>query len=268
MSKGSELSGLNSTAVDRIIVALDVPSFDAGLRLVDQLPAVQWWKVGLQIFTAAGSRILNELQRRHKRIFLDLKLHDIPNTVAGAAKAAADQGVDLLTLHAMGGSDMIRAAVEAVQGSSCKLLAVTVLTSLSSEQVIHELHVDQPLDTYALHLAIMAQQQGVDGAVCSPREVNLLRQACGSAFLLVTPGIRPANSRDPIASDPVDRADRDPSAPNPRYDQKRILTPEAALASGAHYLVIGRPITAAPDPAQAFATLCSSLSPLAEVSIP
>lgn len=217
----------------RLIVALDTASWEQALKWVDRLPQVLWWKVGLELFTAVGPQILQALKERGKRIFLDLKLHDIPHTVGRAAQVAVGYGVDLLTVHAAGGSAMLRAAVAATQGSSCRLLAVTLLTSLGPDQVRQELGVERDPGNYVLQLARLALDQGVSGLVCSPQEVGRLRQALGPEVLLVTPGIRLG---DPEAED----------------DQRRVCTPAAALRAGADYLVVGRPITAAADPVSAW----------------
>jgi len=216
----------------RLIVALDTASWEQALEWVDRLPQVLWWKVGLELFTAVGPQILQALKERGKRIFLDLKLHDIPHTVGRAAQVAVGYGVDLLTVHAAGGSAMLRAAVAATQGSSCRLLAVTLLTSLGPDQVRQELGVERDPGDYVLQLARLALDQGVRGLVCSPQEVGRLRQALGPEVLLVTPGIR---FGDPEAGD----------------DQQRVCTPAEALRAGADYLVVGRPITAAADPVAA-----------------
>ncbi|MFS8882689.1 orotidine-5'-phosphate decarboxylase [Synechococcus sp. R55.3] len=220
---------------DRLIIALDTPSQEQALGWVDSLPQVLWWKVGLELFTAAGSPILQALKERGKRIFLDLKLHDIPHTVGRATEVAVSYGVDLLTVHAAGGSAMLRAAVAAAQGSSCRLLAVTLLTSISPSQVRQELGIEMDPADYVLHLARLAQAQGLTGVVCSPQEVSRLRQALGSEILLVTPGIRLSQASGGDGED----------------DQQRICTPDEALRAGADYLVVGRPITAAPDPVAA-----------------
>ncbi|MEN9220864.1 MAG: orotidine-5'-phosphate decarboxylase [Thermostichus sp. BF3_bins_97] len=233
-------------ACDRLIIALDTPSLEQALQWVDCLPQVLWWKVGLELFTAVGSPILRALKERGKRIFLDLKLHDIPNTVGRATQVAVGYGVDLLTLHASGGSAMLRAAVEAAQSSPCRLLAVTLLTSLSPEQLQQELCVGQDPADYALHLAQLAQAQGFTGLVCSPQEVARLRQALGPEVLLVTPGIR--LSRSATDDDPIED------------DQQRIWTPARALQAGADYLVVGRPVTAARDPVIAFQQLCDAVA--------
>ena len=231
---------MSSSPADRIIVALDRPSLAAALALVDSLPEVVWWKVGLELFVAEGPAAIAAMKERRKRIFLDLKLHDIPNTVRGAVRSACRYGIDLLTVHAQGGSAMLAAAAEAAADSDCQVLAITVLTSLTSRQLARELQVPLELDDYVLKLALLAQESQLAGVVCSPQEVAHLRRICGPDFLLVTPGIRPAGSD--------------------RQDQQRTLTPTQAISAGSSHLVIGRPITAAPDPAAAFAAICQELS--------
>jgi orotidine-5'-phosphate decarboxylase len=231
---------------DRIIVPLDVADERKAIALVEKLEEVTFWKVGLELFVSAGPNILEELKFRQKRIFLDLKFHDIPNTVAGACRAAARYGVDFLTIHATAGTDALKAAAEAVQEGAAtanvkppKLIAITLLTSISSRQLAFDLKIPLELPEYALQMAMMAQESNLDGAVCSPQEVEQLRQTCGDDFLLVCPGVRPSWA---------DKA-----------DQKRSLTPAQAIKSGADYLVIGRPITAATDPALAWKRICEEL---------
>ncbi len=233
--------------VDRIIVPLDVPNLPAAIAWVDRLPQVRFWKVGLELFVSSGPAILTELKQRQKRIFLDLKFHDIPNTVAGACRSAAIYGVDLLTLHATAGPAALKAAqtaaVEAAIAagqSPPQLLAITVLTSLTARSLALDLKIPIELPEYALHMALMAQEQGIPGAVCSPQEVAQLRQVCGPDFRLVCPGVRPAWAE--------------------KGDQGRTLTPAMAVQAGADYLVIGRPITQAPDPAAAFQRICDELA--------
>ncbi|MEO0854916.1 MAG: orotidine-5'-phosphate decarboxylase [Cyanobacteria bacterium J06648_11] len=224
------------------MVAADVSSLAAAIALVDSMPQVRWWKVGLELFVAAGPAVLEMLAQRQKRVFLDLKLHDIPNTVGRAAAVAAKHGVDLLSVHAIGGRTMLSAAADAVADSSCQLLAISVLTSHTGRQLARELHVSLELSDYVLQLALMAREAGCAGAVCAGDEAAQLRRVCGSEFLLVTPGIRPSGSEV--------------------GDQKRVLTPTAARRAGANYLVVGRPITQAVDPAAAFASICEELSAL------
>ena len=231
---------------NRVIVPLDVPSQADAIALVEQLPQVSFWKVGLELFVSAGGEILKNLNKRQKRIFLDLKFHDIPNTIAGACRSAQDYGVDLLTIHATAGRSALQAAVEATETaadsrtSKTKLLAITLLTSLNSRELAFDLKIPLELPEYTLQMALLAKEAGLDGAVCSPQEVNQLRQVCGDDFLLVCPGVRPSWS-----------------VPG---DQRRVMTPSEAIKAGADYLVIGRPITAAADPAIAWERICEELA--------
>lgn len=232
---------------NKIIVALDVGDEESAIALIDQLDSVTFWKVGLELFTSSGPRILEVLKSRQKRIFLDLKFHDIPNTVAGACRSAARYGVDLMTIHATCGRDGLKAAKEAVEAGAAqagvkpsKLIAVTVLTSISARQLALDLKVPVELPEYALNMALMAQEAGLDGAVCSPQEVKQLRQTCGNDFVLVCPGVRPTWAE--------------------QGDQKRSLTPAQAIQAGADYLVIGRPITAAAEPELAWKRISQELT--------
>lgn len=231
---------------DRIIVPLDVPSEAEAIALLDQLPDVSFWKVGLELFVSTGPTLLTELQQRGKRIFLDLKFHDIPNTMAGACRAAGRYGVNLLTVHATAGKAALTAAVAAAAEGAAEagctppaIIAVTVLTSIDSQALAFELKVPLELPDYALQMALLAQSSGLSGIVCSPQEAGQIRDVCGNDFLRVCPGVRPAWAE--------------------AGDQRRSLTPAAAFQAGASYLVIGRPITAAPDPAAAFARICDEL---------
>ncbi|MCY7274187.1 MAG: orotidine-5'-phosphate decarboxylase [Phormidesmis sp. CAN_BIN44] len=231
---------------DCIIVPLDVSSEAEAIALIEKLPHVTFWKVGLELFVSSGASILTILKERQKRIFLDLKFHDIPNTIAGACAAAARYGVDLVTIHATCGKEGLHQAQTAMQASADqaglpapKLIAITLLTSLSSRSLAFELKVPLELPEYALHMALLAQESGLAGAVCSPQEVAQLRQSCGDGFTLVCPGVRPTWAE--------------------AGDQKRVTTPAAALKAGANYLVIGRPITAADDPVRAFDRICEEL---------
>jgi orotidine-5'-phosphate decarboxylase len=231
---------------DRIIVPLDVSTTEAAIALVEKLPQVSFWKVGLELFVSSGSAILTELKSRQKKIFLDLKFHDIPNTMAGACRSAAKYGVDLVTVHATAGSTALQqaqvAANEAANAAGFeppKLLGITVLTSLSSRSLAFELKIPLELPEYALHMALLAKESGLAGAVCSPQEIEQLRRTCGDDFLLVCPGVRPTWSET--------------------GDQQRTMTPLAALQAGADYLVVGRPITAAANPAAAFSRICDEL---------
>lgn len=233
------------SVADRIIVPLDVSTEAEALALVEKLPGVSFWKVGLELFVSTGPGILAILKNRHKRIFLDLKFHDIPNTVAGASRSAAGCGVDLLTVHAAAGRAALSAAQAAVrEGAGAlqppKVIAITLLTSLSSRDLAFDLKVPLELPEYALQMAILAQEAGLAGAVCSPQEVSQLRRVCGDDFLLVCPGVRPVWAA--------------------AGDQRRTMTPADALKAGANYLVIGRPITAAPNPAAAFDRICQEIA--------
>lgn len=231
---------------ERIIVPLDVPTVEEAIALVERLEQVSFWKVGLELFVSTGPKILSVLKSKSKRIFLDLKFHDIPNTVAGASRAAAGYGVDLLTIHATCGRDAMSAARTAVQEGAIagvsppKLIAISLLTSISSRQLAFDLKIPLELPEYALEMALMAQEMGLDGAVCSPIEVAQLRQTCREDFLLVCPGVRPS------------WADAG--------DQARSLTPAQAFLAGADYLVIGRPITAAANPELAWKRICDELA--------
>jgi orotidine-5'-phosphate decarboxylase len=227
---------------ERIIVPLDVPTLEDALSLLDTLPQVSFWKVGLELFVSTGSEILKILKEREKKMFLDLKFHDIPNTVAGACRSAQIYHVDLLTIHATAGRVALQAAVEAVSQnrSHPKLLAITLLTSLNSRELAFDLKIPLELPEYALQMAVLAKESGLDGAVCSPQEVAQLRQVCGDDFLLVCPGVRPSWSET--------------------GDQRRVMTPQAAIKAGANYLVIGRPITAAANPVEAWERICEELA--------
>jgi len=213
-----------------LIVALDVPTADAIPEIVDSLPeAVKWYKIGMELFTSEGPATFAHLKAREKRIFLDLKFHDIPRTVANAVKTAARHGVGLLTVHAGGGRDMLTAAAEAADelgDAAPKLVAVTTLTSLAQAD-IEELGVNRPLKQHTLALGQLAIEAGIDGLVCSPLEAAELRGALGPEPLLVTPGIRPAGADV--------------------GDQKRIATPDMAVRAGSSFLVVGRPIVKATD---------------------
>lgn len=217
----------------RIIVALDFSDARSALALVDRLaPALCRLKVGKELFTAAGPSLIETLVQRGFAVFLDMKYHDIPNTVASACKAAAALGVWMINVHALGGRAMMEAAREALASRKQppKLIAVTLLTSMG-ERELAEVGISAGPAQAVLRLARLARDSGLDGVVCSAQEAALLRQECGDGFCLVTPGIRP------------DQAGND--------DQKRVMTPRAALANGADYLVIGRPITRAADPLEA-----------------
>jgi orotidine-5'-phosphate decarboxylase len=229
-------------ARQRLIVALDVPSARAALDLVDRLEgACVWFKVGLELFVAAGPSVLEPLIARGHSIFLDLKFHDIPNTVAGAVRSAASLGVRMLTVHALGGPAMLSAARSAIDGLSKppELLAVTVLTSMDTTQMNAIGMNGQPAEQVQL-LAQMGLNAGIRGFVCSPQEVGMLRKLVGPEGVLVIPGIRPAGAAT--------------------GDQKRIATPADALNEGASYLVVGRPITQASNPAETAETILNEMA--------
>ena len=228
-------------AQERIIVPLDVPDLDSAIALVEKLPDVTFWKVGLELFVSAGTSILDYLNQQEKRIFLDLKFHDIPNTMAGACRSAVRYNVDFLTLHAAAGKEALQAAAQAKkeENSSTKLIAVTLLTSISSRELALDLKVPVELPEYTLQMAILAQESGLDGAVCSPQEVSELRRVCGDNFWLLCPGVRPKFSQ--------------------AGDQKRVMTPKEALDAGADYLVIGRPITGVDNPEVAWQQICQEI---------
>jgi orotidine-5'-phosphate decarboxylase len=229
----------------KIIVALDYPEAAPALELAARLsPLLCRLKVGKELFTATGPQLLEQLMRRGFEVFLDLKFHDIPNTAAQACKAAAALGVWMVNVHGMGGRKMMEAAKEAVAQAEHppKLIAVTVLTSMAQEDLA-ELGILATPAEMVLRLAKLAQDSGLDGVVCSAQEAATLRRECGDAFCLVTPGIRPADAQ----------AD----------DQQRIMTPRAALENGASYLVIGRPITRAPDPLRALQEISKDIGGMA-----
>lgn len=229
----------------RIIIALDVKSGREGMEMAGRLDAARIFKVGLELFTAEGPGFLDGLRASGKEIFLDLKLHDIPNTVAGAVRSGARHGVRMMTLHASGGPAMMAAAAAAARETADRegtvrplLLGVTVLTSLKEDDLA-EIGMNPSVEGQVLRLAGLARAAGLDGVVCSPREIAAVRREAGPGFLIVTPGIRPAGADV--------------------QDQKRVMTPEEAVALGADYLVIGRPITAAPSPGEAFRKIAADL---------
>jgi orotidine-5'-phosphate decarboxylase len=220
------------TYKDRLAVALDLADEHEAMKLVDRLSQTcQWFKVGMELYYAAGNSIVQQLRDRGFNVFLDLKLHDIPNTVAGAVRSATHAGASLLTIHATGGAAMMSAAAEAASApGSPRLLAVTVLTSMDANELAGIGITASPAEQ-VLRLARLAQASGIDGMVCSPEEVAALRKETGPNTLLVIPGIRPTGSAI--------------------EDQKRIATPAQAITHGASMLVVGRPITRAHDPAEA-----------------
>jgi orotidine-5'-phosphate decarboxylase len=229
---------------ERLIVALDVPDLKEASRLLETLsPTVRWFKIGHQLFTAAGPQAVSLVKKSGARVFLDLKYHDIPNTVSGAVEAAVALGADMINLHASGGAAMMAAAAKAAAKHTNRpiLLAVTALTSLDSrglEQItgIGGLSVEE----HVLRLAALARDSGVDGVVASPLEIRPLRERFGEDFVILTPGIRPPES-----------------APE---DQSRTATPAQAVSLGADFIVVGRPITRAPDPLQSARSIIKEMS--------
>ena len=220
-----------------LIVALDVPDQDAALRLVERLgPAVAFYKIGLQLFTRSGPGVVEAVKGTGAKVFLDLKFHDIPNTVRHSVESACALGVDLLTIHLSGGGAMIRAAAQGAQGAT--VLGVTVLTS-SNRETLREVGVEARVEDQVLRLARLAAENGVTGIVASPQEVSLLRQVFGSGLTIVTPGVRPEWAE--------------------ANDQQRTMAPKAAMKAGADYLVIGRPITGQANPREAAERILAEL---------
>jgi orotidine-5'-phosphate decarboxylase len=230
-----------ATAADRLLVALDVDSLEEARALLDRLAGVvTGCKIGSQLFTAAGPAAVELARKRDFRVFLDLKFHDIPNTVAGAVREAARLGVFMVNVHASGGLAMMRAAAESATKTAGALkvprplvLGVTVLTSLDRRALQTEVGVPSTVEGHVVHLADRAREAGLDGFIASPQEIRVLRLAMGPGWVIVTPGVRLSDAK----------AARD--------DQVRTATPAAAVAAGADYLVVGRPITQAADPALA-----------------
>jgi orotidine-5'-phosphate decarboxylase len=237
------MAGIEITG-PRVIVALDYPDAASALQLVAGLtPDLCRLKVGKELFTRAGPQLVEELAGRGFDVFLDLKFHDIPNTVASACHAAADLGVWMMNVHALGGERMLLAAREGVERAvqSPLLIAVTILTSMDANDLVAVGLSGSPADN-VLRLAALAHQSGLDGVVCSSRETAILRNELGTDFSLITPGIRPAGSQ----------AD----------DQRRVMTPADAIRAGSNYLVIGRPVIRADDPVSVLRTISSELSAL------
>ncbi len=226
-------------AEKRIILALDVPEYAYALEIVDKfVDYVDIFKVGLEVYAACGPRIIEAIHNRSKKVFLDLKFHDIPSTVSKAALAATRLGVYMFNLHTSGGLEMMRMCRDRVVEvclkenlNRPKILGVTVLTSISREVLRDELGIQHGLRTHVRHLSSLALKAGLDGVIASAREVEIIRNHCGKGFLIVTPGIRPSWT--------------------PPDDQKRTMTPKEAVRAGADYLVVGRAILQQPDPVKA-----------------
>ncbi|NWF98954.1 MAG: orotidine-5'-phosphate decarboxylase [Nitrospirae bacterium] len=226
-------------ASEKIILALDVSDPSYAIEIVEKFrDRIDIFKVGLELFTIAGPHIIDEIHKRNKKVFLDLKFHDIPNTVAKAAKAVTRLGVFMFNVHTSGGFEMMKKCAETVVEMCLKenlnrpkILGVTVLTSLTRESLRDELGVHYGLKTHVKHLSNLAMEAGLDGVVASAREAETVRNHCGKDFIIVTPGIRPSWT--------------------PPDDQKRTMTPKEALKQGADYLVLGRSILKQPDPLKA-----------------
>jgi len=230
---------LPSRPQDKIIIALDVPDTGGALRLLDSLgepPAL--CKIGLELFTTEGPAVVKAVKSRGSDIFLDLKFHDIPNTVAHAVRSAAGLGVAMTTLHAVGGPVMMEAAAKAATGTDLLILAVTVLTSMDTAQLSSTGISVEPKDQ-VLRLAGLAKDAGIGGVVCSPLEITAIRETYGEKLRIVTPGVRPSWAAV--------------------GDQKRVMTPAEAVTAGADWLVVGRPITAADNPTEAYARVVAEL---------
>jgi len=237
----------NIGSAEKIIVALDVSTFDAARELMDQLSGQPVaFKVGNQLFTSVGPDIIKEVKRRGRTLFLDLKFHDIPNTVARASESATELGVDIFNIHISGGLEMMRDAAQATKARASELgikkpivLGVTVLTSLNEAIFQGDFDSGRNLQDQIIYMAKLAQRSGLDGVVASPQEIKLIRKVCGDDFVIVTPGVRP------------EWASRD--------DQKRTMTPSEAISAGANYVVIGRPIRNSPEPAAALERVLQEL---------
>ncbi len=229
---------LADVAADRVIVALDTPKVESALKIVDRLtPTVSRFKVGLELFCAGGLQAVSAIQKSGGELFVDLKLHDIPNTVAGAARVLNNAGVWMTNVHASGGRDMMTAAREAL--GETILLAVTVLTSIDQQTFSEHWQIQESIVDTVGRWAETAAECGLDGVVCSPQEVEIIRQTVGDDFLVVTPGIRPKWAA--------------------AGDQRRITTPQQAIERGSDYLVIGRPITQADNPQAAAEKIIASV---------
>ncbi len=232
---------------NQLIVALDVEDLAAANELITALSDdVKWFKIGNQLFTAVGSASIKLLREAEKNIFLDLKFHDIPNTVASAVASGTSIGANMINLHASGGLDMMRAAAEAAEQQASELgvpkptlLGVTVLTSIDEANFQRDFATQRKLENQVAYLAELSQQAGLEGVVASPLEIGLIRKVCGSDFVIVTPGVRPAWASS--------------------NDQQRVMTPAEAISAGADYIVVGRPITAADNPCQAAGTILQEI---------
>ena len=232
---------------NQLIVALDVKNLATANRLVTTLSDdVKWFKIGKQLFTAVGPASVKLVHEANKNIFLDLKFHDIPNTVAGAVASATKIGANIINMHASGGLEMMRAAGEAAEKQASELsipkptlLGVTILTSVDEANFQRDFGTQRKLKDQVAYLAELSQKAGLEGVVASPLEIELIRKVCGNDFLIVTPGVRPAWAAS--------------------NDQQRVMTPGEAINAGADYIVVGRPITAAGNPREAARTILQEI---------
>ena len=234
-----------TSTMTKLIAALDTPSLEEGLELVDKLgDSVEWFKVGSRLFCLSGPTAVAELKKRGKKVFLDLKFHDIPNTVANAVDAVVGSGADMVNVHALGGAEMMRAAVGTARKAvpSPLVIAVTVLTSMDEDALRQALGLDGPClpAAHVERLASLAKASGMDGVVCSAWEIEAIRRVAGAEFKLIVPGIRPAGADT--------------------GDQKRVATPAMATEKGADFIVVGRPIYAAANPAKAAAAITAEIA--------
>lgn len=233
---------------EKLIVALDVDSLDKALHLVEMLHChVGMFKVGMELYNAVGPDVVRKIRERGGRVFIDLKLHDIPTTVAKASRVLTRLGASIINVHAGGGLAMMQAAVSAVHDEAAvcgvevpQVIAVTVLTSMDQVEMNTQLNISGTVEDQVVRWARLAQQAGLNGVVASPREIKAIRKACGDNFAIITPGIRPAGTL--------------------KNDQQRVMTPKEAVESGASYLVVGRPITEAEDPLAAAQVIASEIS--------
>lgn len=234
------MSNTTSNNLDsKIIVALDYSNEEQALDFVNKVtPDLCKLKVGKELFTTAGPRFVEKIVEQGFDVFLDLKFHDIPNTVMKACHAAADLGVWMVNVHALGGKTMMQAAKEGVSHSSTKLIAVTILTSMGQDD-LNQIGIQTEVKDQVVNLAALANDSGLDGVVCSAKEVSVLRKNLGNDFLLVTPGIRPKG--------------------NETSDQKRVMTPSEAINAGSSYLVIGRPITQSDSPVKTLENIINEI---------
>lgn len=235
---------MKKEAKDFLVVSLDVPSTEEALIIVEELgEMVNFYKVGLELFSREGPTVVEILKKREKRVFLDLKLHDIPNTISGAVNASIDMGVDMLTVHTLGGFEMMESAQKAVWNKGVDrpvILGVTILTSLDEAFLEDVLGIEKTLKDEVLDLASIAKSAGLGGVVASSEEISLIKENCGMDFVVVTPGIRPKGTE--------------------KNDQKRANTPFEAIVNGSDYLVIGRPIIKASNIHKAAKTIVKEIN--------